>query len=71
MKYAKAIVAVAGAVLVAITTQFPDNSVVQQWGPIVTSLLTAVSVYVVPNAPNAKPFAGNPPNGRPYHEGNR
>lgn len=47
--YAKAVVAVLGAVLVTVLAQFPDNETVQTWGPIVASLLTAISVYVVPN----------------------
>lgn len=47
--YAKTIVAIAGAVLTTVLTQFPDNSDLQHWGPIVASLLTAISVYYVPN----------------------
>jgi hypothetical protein len=51
MKYAKAIVAVIGAVLTTVLVQFPDNADVQTWGPIVSSLLTAIAVYVTPNTP--------------------
>lgn len=47
--YMKAIVAIVGALVTAVLTQFPDNDTVQQWGPIVSALLTAVSVYAVPN----------------------
>ena len=47
--YMKAIVAILGAVLTAVVTQFPDNEAVQQWGPIVSALLTALAVYAVPN----------------------
>ena len=52
-RYLKAIVAIAGAVLTTVLAQFPDSSVVQQWGPIVAALITAVGVYVVPNAANS------------------
>ena len=52
-RYLKAIVAIAGAVLTTVLVQFPDSSVVQQWGPIVAALITAVGVYVVPNATNS------------------
>lgn len=48
--YMKSIVAILGAVLTAVVTQFPDNEAVQQWGPIVSALLTALAVYAVPNA---------------------
>ena len=51
-RYLKAIVAIAGAVLTTVLAQFPDSSVVQQWGPIAAAFLTAVSVYFVPNAAN-------------------
>jgi hypothetical protein len=47
--YAKTVVAIAGAVLTAVLTQFPDSEAVQQWGPIVSALLTALTVYAVPN----------------------
>jgi hypothetical protein len=50
-KYAKAFVAVAGAVLTTVLVQFPDNADVQTWGPIVSSLLTAIAVYAIPNEP--------------------
>ena len=48
--YMKTVVAILGAVLTAVMTQFPDHQGVQQWGPIVSALLTAVAVYAVPNA---------------------
>ena len=47
--YMKTVVAILGAVLTAVMTQFPDNAAVQQWGPIVSALLTALAVYAVPN----------------------
>lgn len=47
--YAKAIVAILGAVVVAVMQAWPDDPGVQQWGGIVTSLLTAIAVYAVPN----------------------
>lgn len=47
--YTKTVVAILGAVLTAVMTQFPDNAAVQQWGPIVSALLTALAVYAVPN----------------------
>ena len=47
--YMKTAVAILGAVLTAVMTQFPDNEDVQQWGPIVSALLTALAVYAVPN----------------------
>lgn len=56
--YAKTVVAIAGAVLTAILTQFPDNDTVQQWGPIVSALLTALTVYAVPNRAPEPPEEG-------------
>jgi uncharacterized membrane protein YfcA len=47
--YAKAIVAIVGAVLTTVLVQFPDSELLQEWGPIVASLLTAISVYMIPN----------------------
>ena len=55
MSYLKAVVAVLSAVLVTVLTQFPENTGVQQWGPIVAALLGAVAVYFVPNAPVTEP----------------
>ncbi len=65
MKYAKAIVAVLGAVLVSVLSTFPDSQAVQQWGAIISALVTAVGVYVVPNlteqpAPEPKPYVSGP-----------
>jgi len=48
-EYAKAIVAILGAVLTTVLVQFPDNSDVQTWGPIVATFLTAIAVYATPN----------------------
>lgn len=47
--YAKAIIAIVGAAVTTGLVQFPDNHTVQQWGPILASIVTALSVYVVPN----------------------
>ena len=55
--YAKAVVAILGAVLTAVLTQFPESETVQQWGPIVAALLTTLGVYLVPNT-EAKPDEG-------------
>lgn len=47
--YAKTVVAIFGAVLTVVLVQFADNEAVQTWGPILSALLTAVTVYAVPN----------------------
>lgn len=47
-KYAKAIVAICGAVCVAVAQQFPE------YGPqaaVIAAFITAVGVYLVPNLP--------------------
>lgn len=49
LPYAKAIIAVLGAVVTTALVQFPDNLALRQWGPVVASLVTALSVYLVPN----------------------
>jgi len=49
LPYSKAIVAVVGAVITTLLVQLPDNEVVQTWGPIITTFLTAISVYAVSN----------------------
>jgi peptidoglycan/LPS O-acetylase OafA/YrhL len=50
-KYLKAIVAVLGAVLTTVLATFPDNPDVQHWGAIISSFLTAILVYFLPNTP--------------------
>lgn len=47
--YAKFLVAVLGGTLTAVTQAFPDNTAVNDWGPLVLSVLTAIAVYGVPN----------------------
>jgi hypothetical protein len=47
--YLKFVVAIFGAVVTTALVQFPDNSTVQTWGPIVVTVLTALGVYAVPN----------------------
>jgi hypothetical protein len=47
--YAKAIVAVVGAIVTGLTQVFPDSPDVARWCAFVTSVLTVVAVYVVPN----------------------
>ena len=54
-RYLKFVVAVVGAAVAAALTQFPDNTVVQQWGPMVTTILVAIGVYWVPNSPLMPP----------------
>ena len=54
-KYLKFIVAVVGSVVAALLTQFPTNTAVQQWGPIVATIAVAIGVYFVPNTPPAPP----------------
>ena len=54
-RYLKAAVAVLSAVLVTVLAQFPENSGVQQWGPIVAAVLGAIAVYAVPNTPTVEP----------------
>ncbi len=50
MKYAKFIVAAAGAVLAALTTALSDDSISQaEILTIATAVITALGVYLVPN----------------------
>lgn len=50
MKYAKAFVAVAGAVLAAIAVALEDDVFSQaEWVAVGVAFLTAVGVYLVPN----------------------
>lgn len=56
--YAKAAVAVLGALVTALIQAFPDNPDVTRWATFVSTILTAVAVYVVPNT--APTDAGNP-----------
>ena len=60
-KYLKFIVAVVGSVVAALLTQFPTNTAVQQWGPIVATIAVAIGVYFVPNTPPATPATPGPP----------
>jgi len=46
-QYTKAIVAVLGAVLTSLAVYYGNTT----WYPIVTTAVTALSVYVVPNIP--------------------
>lgn len=48
--YAKAVVGILGALVVAVMQAFPESQAVQQWGSIVAALVTALAVYAVPNA---------------------
>ena len=49
LPYAKALVAILGAAITTALVQLPDSDAVQTYGPIVASVLTALSVYLVPN----------------------
>lgn len=49
LPYAKAVVAILGAAITTALVQLPDSDAVQTYGPIVASVLTALSVYLVPN----------------------
>lgn len=53
-KYAKAIVAIAGAAVMAALQIFPANSPTWQALTILSAAITAAGVYLVPNAPAAK-----------------
>ncbi len=46
-KYLKAVMAVLGAVLTGLASYYGET----HWYPIVVSAVTALSVYLVPNAP--------------------
>ena len=48
--YAKAIVAVVGAIVTGLTQVFPDSPDVSRWCAFVMSVLTVAAVYLVPNA---------------------
>ena len=47
--YAKAIVAVVGAVITALVQAFPDSPDVARWCAFASTILTALAVYLVPN----------------------
>ncbi len=47
-KYAKAIVAILGAVLATVATIYGDRL---EWLPIVITFVTAFGVYAIPNLP--------------------
>ena len=49
LPYAKALIAILGAAITTALVQLPDSEAVQTYGPIVASILTALSVYAVPN----------------------
>jgi hypothetical protein len=49
LPYMKALVAILGAAVTTALVQLPDSAAVQTYGPIVASILTALSVYLVPN----------------------
>jgi hypothetical protein len=50
--YAKAIVAVIGAGVAALQLALDDGVIVgQEWTAIVIAVVTAIGVYLVPNAP--------------------
>ena len=50
MRYAKALVAIAGAVLVALQQALADDTfVASDWIAVAVALITAVGVYAVPN----------------------
>jgi hypothetical protein len=51
--YLKAVVAILGAALTSLATYYGGS----HWYPIAVSVVTAISVYLVPNTP--KPSAGN------------
>lgn len=51
MKYAKALVAVAGSTVTAALALFPPTSTSWQALTILSAALTAAGVYLVPNAP--------------------
>lgn len=57
-KYAKGIVAVIGAAIVALQLALEDNSVSNaEWVTIALALVTAVGVYLIPNSPPSTPPA--------------
>lgn len=47
--YAKAIIAALGAICTSLLTTLPDNATVQTVCPIISSLVTALGVLLVPN----------------------
>lgn len=49
-RYAKAIVALIGAVATWAATYFPDNTDVQQWLGLAAALVTVLLTYAVPNS---------------------
>lgn len=55
--YLKAVMAVLGAVLTSLAVYYGHTT----WYPIVVSGVTALSVYLVPNAPKAPATPPNPP----------
>ena len=57
MKYAKAVVAIAGGAVTAALGVFPPNSAVWNALTIVSAAITAAGVYLVPNKADAAPAA--------------
>jgi len=52
--YAKSVVAIIGAAITALQFALDDGVVVgQEWTTIIIAVVTAVSVYLVPNKPPA------------------
>lgn len=52
MKYAKAVVAIVTAALLAVKEALPLTDAQNSWVTIVLALLGAVAVYAVPNQPD-------------------
>ena len=57
MKYAKTIIAVITAALVALANALPIGSSATQWVNFALAVVGAIAVYLVPNAPAAKSSA--------------
>lgn len=52
LAYAKALVAVATAVAAVVQSAITDGHIsAQEWGLIVTAVITAIGVYLFPNKP--------------------
>lgn len=52
-RYLKAVVAIVGAVATWATAYFPGDAEVAKWVGLALALVTAISVYAVPNTPPA------------------
>lgn len=53
MKYAKTIVAVVTAALVALANALPIGSSAVQWVNFALAVVGAIAVYLIPNSPSA------------------